>query len=318
MARLPRLHVPGGVYYVALRGNGGDNVFVDDTDYPEFGRLVSRSLRRCQARVHAFCWLPNAVFLAIQVTTVPVGRIIQRIASQHSRRVHRKTGRTGHLFEHAYRAVLVDVESYFVRLIRHVHRAPVRARLVSDPLHYPWSGHRAYLGLETVPWLTTSVVLRILAKDPAAAREAYRKIVAQSCNPDEVALFEQGSPSDPRVVGSAGFLRSLGLRPPPRRAVTLDQLIDAVIARLEVTREALLSPSRRRPLPLARAVIAWHATRNDVAPLAHVARRLNRDPSTLLVAIERYRALRPDLFTETMTELMRPAVVPWTVPKNLA
>src|SRR5262249_31995026 len=39
-----------------------------------------------------------------------------------------------------------------------------------------------------------------------------------------------------------------------------------------------------------------YATERGIATLAEVARRLERDPSTLFVAVERYRALRPDLF----------------------
>ncbi len=30
MARKPRLHVPGGVYHVMLRGNGGQEIFFSD------------------------------------------------------------------------------------------------------------------------------------------------------------------------------------------------------------------------------------------------------------------------------------------------
>jgi hypothetical protein len=32
MARKPRLHVPGGLYHVMLRGNGGQDIFSDDED----------------------------------------------------------------------------------------------------------------------------------------------------------------------------------------------------------------------------------------------------------------------------------------------
>lgn len=32
MARKPRLHVPGGLYHVMLRGNGGQDIFVDEQD----------------------------------------------------------------------------------------------------------------------------------------------------------------------------------------------------------------------------------------------------------------------------------------------
>jgi hypothetical protein len=32
MARKPRLHIPGGLYHVMLRGNGGEAIFFSDDD----------------------------------------------------------------------------------------------------------------------------------------------------------------------------------------------------------------------------------------------------------------------------------------------
>jgi hypothetical protein len=46
-------------------------------------------------------------------------------------------------------------------------------------------------------------------------------------------------------------------------------------------------------------LITWYATERGVATLAEVARRLERDPSTLFVGVERYRNLRPELFNLT-------------------
>jgi putative transposase len=68
---------------------------------------------------------------------------------------------------------------------------------------------------------------------------------------------------------------------------------------LGVERSEVLSRSRQRRLSLARALITWYATERGVATLAEVARRLERDPSTLFVGVERYRTLRPELFNLT-------------------
>ena len=60
-----------------------------------------------------------------------------------------------------------------------------------------------------------------------------------------------------------------------------------------------LSNSRQREVTLARALIAWYATERRVATLSEVARYLRRDPSTLSVAVSRYRLCRPELFKLT-------------------
>jgi hypothetical protein len=33
MARKPRIHIPGGVYHVMLRGKGSEDIFFSDEDY---------------------------------------------------------------------------------------------------------------------------------------------------------------------------------------------------------------------------------------------------------------------------------------------
>ena len=84
-----------------------------------------------------------------------------------------------------------------------------------------------------------------------------------------------------------------------RSSYSLDQVIDTVSTTLGVERSEVLSRSRQRRLSLARALITWYATERGVATLAEVARRLERDPSTLFVGVERYRTLRPELFNLT-------------------
>ena len=299
MARLPRLHGPGGYYYVHLRGNGGQAIFHDTEDRYEFSRLVSKALRRSRAHIHGYCWMANHVRFAVQISDVPVGRLVQRIAAQHSRRIHRRLGGSGHLFERGYRALLIDGERYLHELVRHIHLTAVRAGVTADATEYAWSGHRAYLKLARVPWLTTNVVLKMIGgtRNPV---EAYRKFMAESDEQQDNERFERSSSREPRVLGDEEFLSSIAVKARPRRRMaSIDQLIDSVAKMLDVPRNEMLSPSRRRRLSLARALVAWHATRGGVATLTEVARKLNRDPSTLFVAMERYRRERPDIFTES-------------------
>ena len=40
MARKPRIHYPGAVYHVMLRGNGGAPIFFEEGDYLYFEELL--------------------------------------------------------------------------------------------------------------------------------------------------------------------------------------------------------------------------------------------------------------------------------------
>ena len=317
MSRRSRLHVPGGVYYVVQRSNANQPIFTDAADYAIFERLLATMLARCRARVHAFCWEVDAIHLALQVTDMPVGRLMQRLSSQYARRVHRRQGNGGHLFQQRYHSLLIDPDAYLLKLIRFLHLIPVRSGTVRDPTDYALSSQRAYLGMTQIPWLTTSVALRMLAQRPEQSRYAYRRLMFEAPALDEGAHFERGCDDDPRVLGDRQFMADIPRHMRVyRSSYSLDQVIDTVSCTLGVERSEVLSRSRQRRLSLARALITWYATERGVATLAEVARRLERDPSTLFVGVERYRNLRPELFNLTALPdngpLLRPA--PGSVP----
>ena len=317
MSRRYRIHVPGGVYYVVQRSDLSQPIFTDAADYAIFERLLSTALARCRARVHAFCWEPDAIHLALQVADIPVGGFMQRLSSQYARRVHTMRGNGGHLFQQRYHSLLIDPDAYLLRLIRHLHRIPALRGFVTDPGEYPFSSHRAYVGAANVPWLTTGSALRMLAQHPDLARYAYRRLMFATPRPDDRELFERGSEGDPRVLGGPEFIDSMHRSRAHSSGYSLDQVIDTVSSTLGVERSEVLSCSRRRRLTLARALITWYATERGVATLAQVARTLQRDPSTLFVGVERYRALRPELFDLTALRNPRQPLTGGRVPRRM-
>jgi REP element-mobilizing transposase RayT len=303
------------MYYVVQRSNARQPIFAEPSDYLTFERLLSSMLARCRVRAHAYCWEKEAIHLVLQITDMPVGRFMQRLSSQYARRVHRRAGELGHLFQQRYHALLIDPDVYLLRLIRYLHLLPVRSGRAAGPDEYRLSSHDAYAGTTRPPWLTTSVGLRMLSQNVDQAQQAYRRLMFEQSALEEAALFERGGPIDPRVLGDSDFMRAIPRNMRTYRSVySLEQVIDTVSCTLGVDRDEILSKSRQRRLAMARALVTWYATERGVATLAEVSRRLQRDPSTLFVAVERYRNLKPDLFNVASLQdsgpLLRPVAQP--------
>jgi hypothetical protein len=148
----------------------------------------------------------------------------------------------------------------------------------------------------------------MLAENRDEALAAYRRLIHEGTAADDID-FQLASAVDPRVLGDAGFIRSLprnaGLY---RTSLTLDQIIDAVCTMLGLERGDVLSKSGKRDLVLARSLIAWHAMQRGVATLSEASRRVGRDPSTVSTGIERNRRLRPKLFTLEAFPTLAPLV----------
>lgn len=169
-----------GIYYVVLRGTARRPIFGGDEDRRHFTRIVEESITASGVQVHAFCWTSAEARLAV-ASDGPIGPFAEAIVEQHAKRLAHEPTLTGsHLEQQRYRGVLIDGQSALLDLVRHIHLAPVKSGLVREPADYPWSSHRAYLGLESIPWLETGPVLALFGRDDAAARQAYADFILRS------------------------------------------------------------------------------------------------------------------------------------------
>lgn len=271
MPRPPRLHVPGGCYHVILRGNHREALFDDPADRRLLNNIVGEVLGRFSARAHAFCWMTNHLHLLLQIADAPLGKLMQRIAMRYSRFRHKALRTTGHLFERRYKAKLVDVDTYFLTLVRYIHLNPIKARMVSQPSDYPWSSHRAYLGHEVIPWLVTDLALSMFSSDFVRARTLYQQFMLEPVDDDDI--HEGSHPEDPRVIGSDRFINSIPFVPyKPRSPQSLESLASDICAEHSLSLNLVRSRSSARFLTAVRLCILEHAIDQRVATLTEVAR----------------------------------------------
>ena len=293
MARKPRLHVPGGLYHVMLRGNAGRDIFIDSGDRLRLYDLFAEGTERFGYRVHGFCLMSNHIHLVIQVGEIALSHPMQNLAFRYAQWFNRRHGRAGHLFQGRFKAILVDADSYLLELVRYVHLNPVRAGLVRHPEDYRWSGHRAYLGEESLSWLTTDWILAQLDRRLARARSFYRDFLRNGEGDGRRDDFHRGSDGDSRVLADDDYMQESapGIDKPALR-LGLDHLIEGVSALYDVKPAALAGPSRARHLSEARAVVAWLARESGAVPMTQAAARFGRDASALSHGLRRIDARR--------------------------
>ena len=287
MARKPRIHLPGGLYHVIFRGNGGQNVFLTDADRYRFYLLLQEGIHRFGYRVHAFCLMTNHIHLALQVGDIPLSRAMQNLSFRYTRWINWREKRTGHLFQGRYKAVLVDKDSYLLELVRYIHLNPVRAGMSTSPDEYPWSGHRAYLGKEILPWLTTDWVLSQFAKSFAKAHAAYIAFVLDGLDEGRRPEFH-GAGADSRLLGNDNFMdKCLSDSGGMPLYLTAKQIIDKVCLAYHIDLSFLKTKSQQRMASEARAVAGWLARESRCVTLSSIARLVNRDVGSISSAVRR-------------------------------
>jgi REP element-mobilizing transposase RayT len=287
MARKPRIHLPGGLYHVILRGNGGQPVFLSDADRYRFYLLLQEGTCRFGYRVHAFCLMTTHIHLALQVGDIPLSRGMQNLSFRYTRWINWREKRTGHLFQGRYKAILVDGDSYLLELARYIHLNPVRAGMVKDPEDYPWSGHRAYLGDEFLPWLTTDWMLGQFGKSVAKARAGYRAFVLDGLGEEHRPEFHGGG-EDPRVLGDDNFVdQCLSDSGGMRLRLTAKEIADRVCLAYNIDEGTLKTQSQQRVFSEARAVVGWLARELGCVTLSEVGKHVNRDVGSISSSVRR-------------------------------
>lgn len=143
-------------------------------------------MARCQVeypfRLYSYVLMPNHVHLLLEVVQIPLAKIIQALHTGYTQYFNRRHRRVGHLFQGRYRAIVCDRDAYLLVLSRYIHLNPVRAGLVEDPGHYPWSSFRAIVQGPPAegPRLEIQLVLGLLGNTPARGRAAYRRFVLEA------------------------------------------------------------------------------------------------------------------------------------------
>lgn len=288
MARKPRIHLPGGLYHVMLRGNGGQPVFLGDEDRFRFYLLLQEGTVRFGYRVHAFCLMTNHIHLALQCGDLPLQRGMQNLSFRYTRWINWQTKRTGHLFQGRYKAVLVDSDSYLLELVRYIHLNPVRAGMVQAPGDYQWCSHHAYLGNETLPWLTAEWALGQFGSTVSMARSSYDEFILDGLVEGHRPEFHGKGEADSRLLGDDRFQEKC-LAGSDRLPLRLDarEIVAKVCQTYAIDEAEIKTASQSRKNAEARAVAGWLAKDLGCGTLSEVGMLVNRDVGSMSSAVRR-------------------------------
>ncbi len=183
MSRPLRLEFAGAVYHVTSRGDGREDIFLDDGDRELFLEVLAEVTETFNWTVHAYCLMGNHYHLLVETPDANLSKGMRQLNGIYTQRFNRKHKRVGHVFQGRYKAIIVQKETYLLELSRYIVLNPVRARMVRAAKDWPWSSYRSTIGIDgTPPWLTTDWILSAFSARRQEANERYRAFVADGKN----------------------------------------------------------------------------------------------------------------------------------------
>lgn len=278
------------LYYLRHGCAPSEHLFRDAQDYEAYKNCLTAAVYHCDAQLLAYSLTAKQGYLALRVGHRTAGSVMSAIGKAYVRIVHRRRSSHGPLFLPHHRSVLVE-EELLGELIRYVHWQPVLAGQARELAQWPHSSHQNYIGNSHIPRVDVESVRRSLGLSTVLDCHQFMS-VKPNC---AVARgIEQGLPGEPRVYGSAAFLRSLGLDVKPALHPTLESAARSVCFYFGVTEAQLLSASRE--VRIARSVFAWYVEQRGIASISGAARYLGCHYSSLHAAIARHKRRCPSVF----------------------
>ena len=162
--------------------------------------------------------------------------------------------------------------------------------MVTNPNEYQWSSHNAYLGNNSILWLTTNLVLSQFAKQENKARKLYDEFVQDGIAEVHRHEFHSGK-FQGRILGDEKFSeKALALAEEKwKNRSTLSQIIDAVCLSYGIEQDIFIEPGKKQPGAEARAIAAYLVQEEEHLSLTDLGSFLNRDLAALSRAAGRIR-----------------------------
>jgi hypothetical protein len=106
-----------------------------------------------------------------------LSKMMQAFQTSHTIYFNKRHGRTGHVFEQRYKAMLVDKDNYLLQVNRYLHLNGMSAKLAERAQDYRWCSYGSYLKRKGILGLKTETVLGQLNGSKTRQLQRYREYV---------------------------------------------------------------------------------------------------------------------------------------------
>ncbi len=193
-------------------------------------KWMGEAATRYDCAIHAYVLMTNHIHILVTPNDrQSVGRMMQYIGRHYVPYINHNYGSSGSIWEGRYKASLIHDEEYLLTCIRYIELNPVRANMVSSPLHYRWSSYRGNAQGKEDPQLTMQPLYTLLGKDISSRCKAYKALFKAHIDEEDLrgirSAWQTGTPLgndyfkekiEKRLQARVGFAS----RGRPKRALT--------------------------------------------------------------------------------------------------
>jgi len=162
MSRLARQFSLTGLYHIVFRGINKQNIFEETEDYQKMIKTLQVLKKELKFEIYTYCLMSNHVHLLLkEKNTGDISQIMKRLLTKYVMWYNKKYHRTGALIANRYKSQPIEVDEYFLSVVRYIHQNPLKAGITDSIEMYNWSSYNEYV-TENQVIVDTSFVLNLL------------------------------------------------------------------------------------------------------------------------------------------------------------
>ncbi|MGH7909073.1 MAG: helix-turn-helix domain-containing protein, partial [Thermodesulfobacteriota bacterium] len=202
---------------------------------------------------YAYCLMDNHYHLFIKTPHANISEGMHYLNASYTNWFKAEHNIVGVVFQGRYKSILVDEDSYGIKLSVYIHLNPLRAGIVDDIKEYRWSSYLDYIGKsKSLEGLDTDFILGQFDEDTGKARRKYKRFIFEN--------IDMGNPLEESyrglAVGSERFIErikekinSIGKKREmveTRVAGTYgsEEIVGCIVKRFKIGKEEVLRKSR--------------------------------------------------------------------------
>ena len=320
MPRQARLDIPGAMHHVTVRGNEHLKCFRLIKDRLDFVSRMGRVALKTDTRIYAWSLMENQANIILRSGDQGLPSFMRRLLTGFAVSYNQRHNRVGGLFQNRYQSVIFDEDTYFKKLVSHVHLLPLKQDVVNSISEldlYRWSGHAVIMGRFKNNWQDRDYVIAHFGESTLEGKNNYyeyvKKVSGRETEPDlsggglvrsyggwsNIKMLRRTGrrpASDERILGSGDFVEDVlssntkrrGFEEPlDSRMKKAKELIEESCGENGITMNEILTGSRRRPVSEIRSRIALEMVEELNIPLTVTAENLGVSPSAVSKILKR-------------------------------
>ena len=132
MSRLARQISSTGLYHIIFRGVNKQHIFEEDADYLKLLGILKQLKTEMNFKIYVYCFMSNHVHILLHEKEMgQISLIMKRTLTKYARWFNIKYSRSGALIANRYKSQPVEVDPYFLNVVRYIHQNPLKAKIDS-------------------------------------------------------------------------------------------------------------------------------------------------------------------------------------------